>query len=164
MLGSRNITFRRQYTMKRNFYFKKPSEKKMGHLNDSLIAGFELYSLKPVLFINFPYSGESHGALQGLTFLEIRTGPCILSWLDATQVSSTPSVLLTSSPFNSSHSLLQGIFPIQASNLGLLLFRQTHYCLSHQGNPFLGHMVSINNLSPVKSFRTFFPIRHTADL
>ena len=43
----------------------------MGHLNDSLIAGFELYSLKPVLFINFPYSGESHGALQGHMFLEI---------------------------------------------------------------------------------------------
>ena len=57
--------------MKRNFYFRKPSEKKMGHLNDSLIAGFELYSLKPVLFINFPYSGESHGALQGHMFLEI---------------------------------------------------------------------------------------------
>ena len=117
-----------------------------------------------MLFVNFPYSGESHGAFQGHTFLEIRTGPSILSLLDATQVSSTPSAPLTSSSFNSSHPLLLGIVPIQGSNLGCLLFRQIHYCLSHQGNPFLGHMVSINNLSPVKSFRTFFPIRHRADL
>ena len=34
-----------------------------------------------------------------------------------------------------SHSLLQGIFPIQGSNLGLLHFRQILYCLSHQGSP-----------------------------
>ena len=32
-----------------------------------------------------------------------------------------------------SHSLLQGIFPMQRLNLSLLLGRQTLYCLSHQG-------------------------------
>ena len=31
--------------------------------------------------------------------------------------------------------LLQGIFPTQGSNLGLLHCRQTLYCLSHQGSP-----------------------------
>ena len=31
--------------------------------------------------------------------------------------------------------LLQGIFPIQGSNPGLLHFRQTLYSLSHQGSP-----------------------------
>ena len=31
--------------------------------------------------------------------------------------------------------LLQGIFPIQVSNLGLLHCRQTLYSLSHQGSP-----------------------------
>ena len=31
--------------------------------------------------------------------------------------------------------LLQGIFPIQGSNLGLLHCRQTLYSLSHQGSP-----------------------------
>ena len=31
--------------------------------------------------------------------------------------------------------LLQGIFPIQGSNLGLLHCRQTLYCLSHHGSP-----------------------------
>ena len=31
------------------------------------------------------------------------------------------------------HSLLQGIFPIQGSNLGLLHCRQTLYILRHQG-------------------------------
>ena len=30
--------------------------------------------------------------------------------------------------------LLQGIFPTQGSNLGLLHFRQILYCLSHQGS------------------------------
>ena len=34
-----------------------------------------------------------------------------------------------------SHSLLQGIFTTQRSNLGLLHCRQILYCLSHQGNP-----------------------------
>ena len=33
------------------------------------------------------------------------------------------------------HFLLQGTFPTQGSNLGLLHFRQTLYCLSHQGSP-----------------------------
>ena len=35
------------------------------------------------------------------------------------------------------HFLLQGIFPTQGSNLGLLLCRQILYLLSHQGNPFI---------------------------
>ena len=34
-----------------------------------------------------------------------------------------------------SHSLLQGIFPTQGSNLGLLHCRRVLYCLSHQGSP-----------------------------
>ena len=34
-----------------------------------------------------------------------------------------------------SHSLLQGIFPTQGSNLGLLHCRQILYCLTHQGSP-----------------------------
>ena len=33
------------------------------------------------------------------------------------------------------HALLQGIFPTQGSNLGLLNCRQILYCLSHQGSP-----------------------------
>ena len=33
------------------------------------------------------------------------------------------------------HSLLQGIFPSQGSNLGLPHFKQILYCLSHKGSP-----------------------------
>ena len=33
------------------------------------------------------------------------------------------------------HVLLQGIFPTQGSNLGLLHCRQIRYYLSHQGSP-----------------------------
>ena len=33
------------------------------------------------------------------------------------------------------HSLLQGLFPTQGSNLGLLHCGQILYCLSHQGSP-----------------------------
>ena len=36
------------------------------------------------------------------------------------------------------HSLLQGIFPTQGLNLGLLHCRQILYCLSHLGSPRLG--------------------------
>ena len=38
----------------------------------------------------------------------------------------------------SSHSVLQGIFLMQGSNLGLSHCRQLLYCLSHQGSPCLG--------------------------
>ena len=36
------------------------------------------------------------------------------------------------------HSLPQGIFPTQGSNLGLLHYRQFLYCLSHQGSQWWG--------------------------
>ena len=36
-----------------------------------------------------------------------------------------------------SHALLQGIFPIKGSNLGLLCCRQVLYHLNHQGSHFL---------------------------
>ena len=36
-----------------------------------------------------------------------------------------------------SHSLLQGFFPTQESNLGILHYRQILYHLSHQGSPTL---------------------------
>ena len=39
-----------------------------------------------------------------------------------------------------SHSLLQGIFPTQGSNPGLLHCRQILYCLSHQGNQSTYHL------------------------
>ena len=41
------------------------------------------------------------------------------------------------------HFLLQGIFPTQGSNPGLLHCRQTIYCLSHQGFPAPGPLVLI---------------------
>ena len=44
-----------------------------------------------------------------------------------------------------SHSLLQGIFPTQGSNPGLLHYRQILYHLSCQGSPF--HAVVIQSLS-----------------
>ena len=34
------------------------------------------------------------------------------------------------------HALLEGMFPTQGSNLGLLHCRQNLYCLSNQGSPF----------------------------
>ena len=39
-----------------------------------------------------------------------------------------------------SHYLLQGIFPTQGSNLGLLHCRQILYHLSHQGSPDIAYM------------------------
>ena len=42
-----------------------------------------------------------------------------------------------------SHSLLQGIFPTQESNLGLPHCRQILYCLSQQGSPYLRQLYSI---------------------
>ena len=39
--------------------------------------------------------------------------------------------------FHSNHFLLQGIFPTQGSNPGLLNYRKNFYRLSHQGSPIL---------------------------
>ena len=38
------------------------------------------------------------------------------------------------------HACLQGIFPIQGSNPGLLRCRQILYCLSHQGSPYISYI------------------------
>ena len=35
------------------------------------------------------------------------------------------------------HFLLQGIFPTQGSNLGLLCCKQIIYCLRYQGSPYM---------------------------
>ena len=48
-----------------------------------------------------------------------------------------------------SHSLLQGIFPTQGSNSGILHCRQILYHLSHQGSPFISRPTS-NKTSSVK--------------
>ena len=65
--------------------------------------------------------------------------------LSRVQLFATPCTVLSGSsvhgifPGNSSgvdcHFLLQGIFPTQGLNLGLPHYRQTLYCLSHQGSP-----------------------------
>ena len=49
--------------------------------------------------------------------------------------SSAHGILQASSTGAGCHCLLQGIFPTQESNLGLLHCRQILYQLSHQGNP-----------------------------
>jgi len=43
------------------------------------------------------------------------------------------------------HSCLQGIFPIQESNSGLLHCKQILYNLSHQRSPFMNIKVNKNN-------------------
>ena len=48
-----------------------------------------------------------------------------------------PSMGFSNSTGVGCHFLLQGIFPIQGSNPGLLHCRQTLYSLSHQGSPLV---------------------------
>ena len=50
------------------------------------------------------------------------------------------------------HLLLQGIFPIQGSNPGLLHCRQTLYCLSHQGSQFKKWQSFFSIFSTVPSY------------
>ena len=83
---------------------------------------------------------------------------CLISWSCLTLWPSGlyPARLLSSwdSPGKNtgvgSHSLLQGIFPTQGWNPGLLHCRQILYCLSHQGSPhgsILFTTVNRSNLS-----------------
>ena len=46
------------------------------------------------------------------------------------------------------HFHLQGIFPIQGSNPGLLHCRQTLSCLSHQGSPSVLSFGEVTSISP----------------
>ena len=60
-----------------------------------------------------------------------------------------------------SHSLLQGIFPTQGSNSGILHCRQILYHLSHQGSPFISRPTS-NKTSSVKPVVEVLAVhRHT---
>ena len=64
------------------------------------------------------------------------------------------SLILTKTPWNSpgkdtgvgSHSLLQGIFPTQGSNLGLLHCRWILYYLTHQGSLHKTDVILHNSL------------------
>ena len=47
-----------------------------------------------------------------------------------------------------SHSLVQGTFPTQGSNLGLVYYRQILYHLSHQGNPKQRECKVLNEINP----------------
>ena len=44
------------------------------------------------------------------------------------------------------HFLLQGIFPTQGLNPGVPHFRQTLYCLSHQGSPIFSRQCEIGQV------------------
>ena len=52
------------------------------------------------------------------------------------------------------HFLLQGIFPIQGLNLGLLHWQVHSLRLSHQGSPSLCVKVKVKSLSRVRLFET----------
>ena len=77
--------------------------------------------------------------------LEKETAVCMLShfslvWLSATLWTVARQALRSmgfsrQEYWNGCHSLLQGIFPTQGSNPGLLHCRQILYHLSHQGSP-----------------------------
>ena len=56
------------------------------------------------------------------------------------------------------HSLLQGIFPTQGSNLGLLHCRQILYHLSHQGSP--PSIEEVNELKVIE--QQFINLHHPA--
>ena len=52
-----------------------------------------------------------------------------------------------------SHSFLQGIFPTQGLNPGLLLCRQILYHLSYQGSPKLGHNSTVLIYQDLRSYK-----------
>ena len=62
--------------------------------------------------------------------------------------------------------LLQGIFPIQGLNQGLLCCKQILYCLSHQGSPLYEHFccsVAQSHLTlcnPIDCSMPGFPVHH----
>ena len=64
------------------------------------------------------------------------------------------------------HSLLQGIFPTQGSNPGLLHCRGILYHLSHQGSPRILEWVKVKvkSLSRVRLFATPWTVAHKASL
>ena len=75
------------------------------------------------------------------------------------------------------HSLLQGIFPTQGMNLGLLNCRQIPYRLSHQGSPMTHYKVTswldggpfVTSTLPImwnwsRGSQAFFSLPHLPDL
>ena len=56
-------------------------------------------------------------------------------YMDRNPPGSSVHKILHGNPGVGCHSLLQGIFPTQGSNPGLLCYRQILYCVSHQEGP-----------------------------
>ena len=81
-------------------------------------------------------------------FIPIVTHSCMLSRLNWVQPCAIPLTVACQAPLSMGfsgqeygvdcHALLQGIFPIQGWNQGLLHCRWILYCLSHQGSLVMG--------------------------
>ena len=99
----------------------------------SIKVNFRIYfQLLCFEFKVLPLSGKVSVTLSCRTLLQ----PHGLLWCTE---ESTRLLCLWNSPGKNTgvgcHSLLQGIFPTQGSNLGLLHRRRILYCLSHQEDP-----------------------------
>ena len=99
-------------------------------------AGFILPSV--VTFAVMPLSGsQSHYVCESLGRVRLLATP----WTVARQA--TLSMEFSRQKYWRGHFFLQGSFPTQGSNLGLLHCRQILYCLSQQRSPSIEEAVII---------------------
>ena len=102
----------------------------------SLKLSFLICYIMPVSQIRKLSPGLSNLLKKKKKALIIQSCPTLCNSMDCSPPgSSVHGDLLGKNTGVSSHSLLQGIFPTQGSNPGLLNCRQILYCLSHQGSP-----------------------------
>ena len=88
-----------------------------------------LYSCPANMFISTICLDSTFSSAQLLSHVQLSATP----WTVARQA--TLSMEFSRQKYCSGHFLLQGSFPTQGSNLGLLYCRQILYCLSHQRSP-----------------------------
>ena len=88
--------------------------------------------------------GISQARILDKCVLVAQSCPTLCNPMDCSSLGSSVHGILQASYWSGCHSLLQGIFPTQRSNLGVLHCRQILYQLSHQESPRILEQVAIS--------------------
>ena len=121
------------------FPFSRGSSQPRDQTGISCIAGGCFYQLS--------YEGNSPQNKYAVLSCSVISHFFVTSWTVACQAPLCMGILQHKSTGVGCHALLQGIFPTQGSNPGLLHCKQILYHLSHQGSPcVLTSIIFVENL------------------
>ena len=98
----------------------------------------------PIRFNSVPPASRTVPGIQCVKVLVVQSCPTLCNPMDCSSLGSSIHEILQARILElDCHSLLQGSFPTQGSNLGLLHYRQILYGLSHTGKQLIAFIILI---------------------